>query len=321
MKTMSSYPPYKTPFIPQSARYVEQVTLLLEVLPELQHINCFALKGGTAINLFFRDFSRLSIDIDLTYIFVEPRDIFLANLTTALENLADRIEAKGTGYKVKRQYTHQEHQLVKLIVIKNKHIEIKIEPNIIWRGYVFEPAVKPLSLTAKNKFFMDMNCLLASMGDVYAGKLCAALDRRHPRDLFDVKLLFENEGLTDEIRQAFVVYLASTDRPMHELLNYRTLDIKDLFDREFAGMAHVPVTCQELESTYQLLLNKLHAELTDGERQFLLSLKRGEPNWSLMPLTHLSELPGLKWKLLNIKKIDKARHEQQIELLKKALQL
>ncbi|MFB3079791.1 MAG: nucleotidyl transferase AbiEii/AbiGii toxin family protein, partial [Lysobacterales bacterium] len=57
------------------------------------------------------------------------------------------------------------------------------------------------------------------VADLYGGKLCAALDRQHPRDIFDVKILMENEGITDEIRTAFVVYLASHDRPMSELLD------------------------------------------------------------------------------------------------------
>ena len=58
-----------------------------------------------------------------------------------------------------------------------------------------------------------------SLAELYGGKLCAALDRQHPRDLFDVHGLFQAEGITDEIRRAFVIFLASHDRPMSELLN------------------------------------------------------------------------------------------------------
>lgn len=46
--------------------------------------------------------------------------------------------------------------------------------------------------------------------DLYGGKLHAALDRRHPRDLFDVRLLYQNEGLTDDLFRVFMVYVASS---------------------------------------------------------------------------------------------------------------
>ena len=60
--------------------YKNQVALLLEVLPVLNDFKCFALKGGTAINLFIHDMPRLSVDIDLTYLPIESRDIFLQNI-------------------------------------------------------------------------------------------------------------------------------------------------------------------------------------------------------------------------------------------------
>jgi hypothetical protein len=46
---------------------------LIRVLPSIAEEACFALKGGTAINLFVRDMPRLSVDIDLTYLPVQPR--------------------------------------------------------------------------------------------------------------------------------------------------------------------------------------------------------------------------------------------------------
>ena len=54
--------------------YQRQVRLLIRVLPHVAEEICFALKGGTAINLFMRDMPRLSVDIDLTYLPVAPRE-------------------------------------------------------------------------------------------------------------------------------------------------------------------------------------------------------------------------------------------------------
>lgn len=48
--------------------YRRQVQLLVRVLPLVDTEKCFALKGGTAINLFYRALPRLSVDIDLLYI-------------------------------------------------------------------------------------------------------------------------------------------------------------------------------------------------------------------------------------------------------------
>ncbi len=64
-------------------------------------------------------------------------------------------------------------------------------------------------------------------------EICAALDRQHPRDLFDVKLLLDNEGITDKIRTAFIVYLISHNRPMNELLNPTFQDISHQYTSEF----------------------------------------------------------------------------------------
>ena len=52
----------------KKSKFYTQVVLLLDVLPYIAKESCFALKGGTAINLFVRDFPRLSVDADLTYL-------------------------------------------------------------------------------------------------------------------------------------------------------------------------------------------------------------------------------------------------------------
>ncbi len=114
-----------------------------------------------------------------------------------------------------------------------------------------------------------------SVPDIYGGKICAALDRQHPRDFFDIRLLLENEGLTDEIRRAFVVYLASHDRPMNELLKPKWKDIKSVFEKEFKGMTLEPVNLKDLLETRDEMLRLIHKGLKDKEKNFLLSLKEG----------------------------------------------
>src|SRR3546814_20522732 len=55
----------------------------------------FALKGGTAINLFVRDLPRLSVDIDLVYLPVADRYSSLQAVRDGLERIASRLERGG----------------------------------------------------------------------------------------------------------------------------------------------------------------------------------------------------------------------------------
>lgn len=165
--------------------YQKQVKLLLEILPEIDNYPCFALKGGTAINLFLRDFPRLSVDIDLTYLPLEPRGTFLNNLTNTLETLAQAIEKKNQNYRVMREYTKSENQLYRLRVTKD-YVTIKIEPNLVLRGSVYPSKKLSICSTAQERFFTTLNINCLSFADIYAGKLCAALDRLRIRIKPDV---------------------------------------------------------------------------------------------------------------------------------------
>ena len=81
--------------MPVDERYRRQVALLVRVLPFVAEENCFALKGGTAINLFIRDLPRLSIDIDLAYLPVADREESLRDIETALCRIQQRVEGSN----------------------------------------------------------------------------------------------------------------------------------------------------------------------------------------------------------------------------------
>src|ERR1700723_3271222 len=72
--------------------YRNQVALLVRILPLVAEESCFALKGGTAINLFVRDMPRLSVDIDLTYVPVEPRAESLVAINAAMKRIVARVQ-------------------------------------------------------------------------------------------------------------------------------------------------------------------------------------------------------------------------------------
>ncbi len=151
----------------------------------------------------------------------------------------------------------------------------------------------------------DLDLPVASLEDVYGGKLVAALDRQHPRDLFDVMQLFAHEDITPCIRRAFVVYLACSNRPLHEVLFPSFQDIRHDYEHNFTGMTAEPVPLESLLETRERLAQELQQGLDEAERKFLLSLAAGTPEFSLLDIAHLEHLPGIRWKLMNLEKLKK----------------
>jgi predicted nucleotidyltransferase component of viral defense system len=88
--------------------YFKQAELMLKTIPHVAAETCFALKGGTAINLFVRDMPRLSVDIDLTYLPVDkPRDAALNKMSDALARIADAIKKAIAGTRVQETRGHR----------------------------------------------------------------------------------------------------------------------------------------------------------------------------------------------------------------------
>jgi hypothetical protein len=198
-------------------------------------------------------------------------------------------------------------------------VMVKIEPNFVLRGTAYEPQILDVTPRVQDMFEVSVKTKLLATEDIYGGKICAALDRQHPRDLFDIKLLLDNEGLTDQIRRSFVVHLISHDRPMSELLDPGFQSLKTTFENEMEGMTFVEVSLGELEATRSNLVKIIRENLTDAERNFILSIKKGEPHWELLGLEGIDLLPAVRWKLLNIAKMDKKKRAAAIIKLEKSL--
>lgn len=301
--------------------YYKQAELMLKTIPHVAAERSFALKGGTAINLFVRDMPRLSVDIDLTYLPVdEARETALSNMSAALDRIADGIKKSIPGTRVQETHAKNPDRVTRLTVAMGS-TRIKIEPNEVIRGSVFPAEDRDLTRRAEELFELSVTAQTLSLADLYAGKLCAALDRQHPRDLFDVRLLLDNEGITEETRKAFVVYLASHHRPMHELLNPKPKNVRRIFDNEFAGMTVDPVSYEDLINARATLVETLTRELTHGEREFLISLKAGKPKWHSIGIKGIEELPAVQWKLMNIKRIGAKKQKELLEKLRRVLEM
>ncbi len=295
--------------------YLDTARLLTQVAPLVFADNIFALKGGTAINLFVRDMPRLSVDLDLVFTdHSMGRDEALGRINEAIKSAGERLKKRGFQTHVA---TVADAGETKVFVRRDK-LEVKVEVNFVLRGTVH--AVRSTSLSAKAKEVLqaDLELPLASLEDLYGGKLVAALDRQHPRDLFDVMELFSHEGITPAIRRSFVVYLASHNRPIHEVLSPNLRDISAEYAGTFKGMTTDPVELRALLSARERMVAELQASLDAAEREFLLSLARNEPKWDLLGIGHLEQLPGIRWKLENLGRLAKANpkklKEQALEL-------
>ncbi|MGT2440906.1 nucleotidyl transferase AbiEii/AbiGii toxin family protein [Bradyrhizobium betae] len=282
--------------------YLDSARLLTRVAPLVLVEDTFALKGGTAINLFVRDMPRLSVDLDLVFPdHTLPRDQALQHINEAIRQSAARLQKQGFQTHAPATTESGETKLL----VRRGGIEVKIEVNFVMRGTVHPVHMASLTDAARDTLQADLEIPVVSFEDVYGGKLVAAMDRQHPRDLFDVTQLFAHEGITPGIRRAFVIYLASHNRPVHEVLFPSLRDIRQDFEHNFAGMTAEPVGLDALLAARERMMHELQQGLSADERRFLLSLVAAAPEWSLLGVPHLEQLPGLRWKLQNLERLRK----------------
>ena len=293
------------------AQYARQAALVVKVIPLIEKEDAFALKGGTAINLFELDMPRLSVDIDLTFTRITDRETAITEINAALERISNDMTRHGfpnrlSGSNVSRK-----------IICATQDSSIKIEPNFILRGTVFE--VRKLSASPRTQaLFGQAKINVLSRAELYGGKFCAALDRQHPRDLFDVAQFYKTSTITDEIKSGFLALALGHNRPLHELLNPTLQDHEDIFNQQFAGMSDTPFSYQEHKDTFVRLHEELLGTLTNDDKQHLLDFVslQGQPEDFGIP--HLAELPAIIWKRMNLETLrtsNPAKFAEQRELL------
>ena len=283
--------------------YLDSARLMTRVAPLVLVDDTFALKGGTAINLFVRDMPRLSVDLDLVFPdHTLPRDQALQRINAAIRQSVARLKKQGFQTHALAAADAGETKLL----VRRDRIEVKIEVNFVMRGTVHPVRVASLKPSARETLQADLEIPVVSLEDMYGGKLVAAMDRQHPRDLFDVLQLFAHEGITAGIRRAFVIYLSSHNRPVHEVLFPSLRDIRKEYENDFEGMTEEPVALKTLLAARARMVRELQAGLGAAERCFLLSLVAAEPEWSLLGVEHLEQLPGLRWKLQNLGQLRRA---------------
>jgi len=298
--------------------FSNQVRLLVSVLPFVAKEKCFALKGGTAINLFVRDMPRLSVDIDLAYLPVQDRETSLYEIDAAMIRIEKQIVSTFTGTEISRSLLPSTDKCIRL-TIKHNDTQIKIEVTPVIRGSINPAIIKNISPNSETQYG-TVSMQLLSFEDLYGGKICAALDRQHPRDLFDVHWLLQNEGISEALKNTFIVYLLSHPRPIAELLAPRMKDIETLYEKEFVGMTTESTSLDMLVRARDDLLETIHEQLTEEDKIFLLSVKSGNAQWERFAYPDAKDLPAVKWKLYNLSQMSKKKRNEAIAKLEKILQ-
>lgn len=293
-------------------KHYRQVKLLVQTLPHIAKAQQFALKGGTALNLFIHDLPRLSVDIDLTYIPVNDRETALKEIKDSLSKIASDIEQNIKGAKASHAAGHK-------IVARHHGAQIKIEVSPVLRG-----CVRPCQLMAVSgrteAELGHAEMQLLSFEDLYAGKICAALDRQHPRDLFDIKLLLDKHGITRPLMDTFLVYLIGHNRPISELLAPNIKDIEGQYKAEFVTMCEEDVSIEALHKARIDLIHTIQTSLTDKDKTFLISFKSRQPDWRLLKEPGANALPAVQWKIFNLGKMADDKHQAALNRLKDVLE-
>lgn len=300
--------------------YRQQAELLIDTLPLVFQDDRIAMKGGTALNLFLHDMPRLSVDIDITYLPLEDRKTAFSNIHSILSKIQKRLQSTlGCEVNSSQKLDGSEKE-VKLVVERNG-VQIKVEPNFTIRGAVFSPEKRDIGQKCGKEFGKNATVPCLSRADLYGGKICAALDRQHPRDLFDVKIFFETGGFDRDVVAGFLFYLISHNRPFHEVLRPHLKSLQSSYNAEFLGMTETMVALSDLEETRTYLVSSVLSALTEKDRQFLLSVADVKPVWELYPYPKIQEYPSVRWRLQNLKAMNGKKRKIQSDELKNLLKI
>jgi predicted nucleotidyltransferase component of viral defense system len=300
-------------------RYSDRVQLLVDILPVLAKETRFALKGGTAINLFEHDLPRLSVDIDLTWLSVQDFQTDVAAISAALERLAQTFRVRPLQLQVQTSYGANTGGIMRLICSRGR-ARVQIETTPVMRGTV-HPVRSMVVQPKVEQAFGFASTQVLDFADLYAGKLAAAVSRQHPRDLFDVDLLLEDERADATLWRTFLVYVTCSPKPTWELLAPRDpVGFEAIFDVHFRGMTAEPVTAAQLLEVRVRLLSWIAAKLDASSCAFLWSIEDERPDFRLIELAHASVLPGVGRKLHNLARRSKAKRQADRDQLEQTLQ-
>lgn len=298
--------------ITNSLIYRDQVALMLRMMPVVLNNDDFALHGGTAINLFYTNLLRYSTDLDLTYIPIEGREESFEKINTHLSESAERIRRIFPDVKVE----HLPNSLK--LFCYHKGIKVKVEVNNIKRGVLGQCTAMSLCEKAQDIFASNVRVKVVPFSQLYGGKICAALTRQHPRDIFD----YIHMGVSsfEDVKKGFLLSLLGDSKPIVEVLNpILSQNQEDVIEKDFKGMTEIAFIYNDYHAGQRDVVQFVNRGLTEDDREFLVSFEKGFPNWEKCCAGDLSQFPSVKWKMLNIQRL-KSTDEKKLNLNVEKLQ-
>jgi predicted nucleotidyltransferase component of viral defense system len=289
-----------------NSTYKSQVHLLLRILPIIYKEKDFAVHGGTAINLFVKNMLRYSVDVDLTYIPLESRETSLRNINAKLVNIGEEIKRIMPIVRIKSVPE-------KLLCTMGTNT-VKIEVNAIQRGLIGEVIDLPLCNQAQKEFELFCKARVVSISQLYGGKLGAALNRQHPRDLFDYKYMDIADFAT--IKHGLVYNILSSPKPVVELLSPNPIDQTQTLENQFWGMTDIPFTYENYIQARQELIAFVNSNISRRDKDFFISYEDGCPQWDNSEYESFKKYPSIQWKQLNILKLkveNPTKHRKGVE--------
>jgi predicted nucleotidyltransferase component of viral defense system len=289
--------------------YKDQVRLLLRILPVIYREEGFAVHGGTAINLFIKNLPRYSVDVDLTYIPLAPREESLAEIDKKLAAISQQLQRAVPEINIRPVPN-------KLLCTLGRST-VKIEVNGIKRGIIGPTIEVPLCDKAQKEFRMYSKARIVPLEQLYGGKIAAALSRQHPRDLFDYNYM--NMDKIDVLKRGFMFALLGSDKPFIESLSPHMINQQEALENQFRGMTDIPFTYEDYENARKQLIVFVNSMLSEEDRAFLISFEEGNPQWENPSYKDFQDFPSVQWKLLNINKLkiqNPVKHRQEVERLK-----
>lgn len=282
--------------------YTKQVSLLIRVMPEVFKIDAFALHGGTAINLFHQNMPRLSVDIDLTLIPFGARESDLKTIQLLLHEVSERLKQTIPGIVITLPSIQNEE--CKLFCQLGE-ARIKLEVNTVNRGIISPVEIMPLCLLAQETFDQFTEARIVPKSQLFGGKIVAALDRQHPRDIFDIHQFLSMNYELFEIKRGLIFCLLSSNRPIHELLNPNLTNKKSAFGNQFDGMSDLDFTYQQFEETRNTLIKKVRDLFSEEDSVFFINFMKGNleglPDGKEGSNDMFLSYPAIQWKRYNLK--------------------
>ncbi len=284
--------------------YRKKVELLLRILPFVTDEECFAVHGGTAINLFVKNLNRLSVDIDVTYIPLEDRTSSLNHINEALMRIADRTRRSFRDIRIIPRLD------ICKITCERQGCQVKIEVNQTKRGLVCgEARLYPLCEKAQSLFGMEVDARIVSLPQLYGGKISAALSRQHPRDLFDVRQM---DIPLSAVKEGIIFCLLGSDRPIHESFSPNFIDQREAMENQFVGMSDIPFSYEEFEMTRDSLIKGVNDIMTETDKRFIVGFEELTVNQGDNPYSKFFDYPSVKWKIKNLQKL-KATNPRKLQ--------